>query len=186
MPASGTPAAVPAPGGLTEDDWELLLGRIRAGNCTPFLGAGISAGTLPLGGDIARKWSKEYGYPLDDGHDLARVAQFLAIRRGDAMFPKEEIVQELQGATPDYDADDEPHAMLAELPLRVFMTTNYDDFMSEALQRAGKDVKRDICRWNKSPALQGERRVLKPAFAPTAANPIVFHLHGHLTIPESI
>jgi hypothetical protein len=185
-PATTASEAMTPPGGLTEDDWELLLGRIRAGNCTPFLGAGISAGTLPLGGEIARRWSEEYDYPLDDGHDLARVAQFLAIRRNDAMFPKEAIVEELGDASPDFESDDEPHAMLAELPLRVFMTTNYDDFMSVALQRAGKDVKRDICRWNRSPALQEERRVLKPAFAPTPANPIVFHLHGHLSVPESI
>ena len=185
-PATAASEALTPPGGLTEDDWELLLGRIRAGKCTPFLGAGISAGTLPLGGDIARKWSERYDYPLEDAHDLARVAQFLAIRRNDAMFPKEAIVEELDDATPDFEVEDEPHAMLAELPLRVFMTTNYDDFMSEALQRAGKDVKRDICRWNRSPALQEQRRVLKPAFVPSPAAPIVFHLHGHVSVPESI
>lgn len=174
------------PGGLTDDDWELLLGRVRAGNCTPFLGAGISVGTLPLGSDIARKWSAEYGYPLDDLNDLARVAQFLAIRRADAMFPKEEIVEELRVPPPEFEAEDEPHAILAELPLPVFMTTNYDDFMTEGLRRAGKEPRREICRWNRSPALQGQRPVLTTAFTPTAANPIVFHLHGHVSVPESI
>jgi hypothetical protein len=171
---------------LTDDDWDLLIGRIRAGNCTPFLGAGISAGALPLGSDIARKWSAEYDYPLDDANDLARVSQFLAIRLNDAMFPKEEIVAELRVPTPDFDAEDEPHGILAELPLPVYMTTNYDDFMTEGLRHAGKDPRREVCRWNRNPALQGQRPVLTPAFAPTAANPIVFHLHGHLTLPESI
>lgn len=184
MPGSGASPA--PPGGLTDDDWALLLGRIRAGNCTPFLGAGVNAGTLPLGSDIARSWSGEYGYPLDDDHDLARVAQFIAIRRNDGMFPKEAIVQELQGALPDFGAENQPHALLADLPLPVFMTTNYDDFMAQALQRAGKDVKREICRWNRSPALLAERPVLTSSFAPTPANPIVFHLHGHVSVPESI
>jgi len=175
------------PGGLTDDDWEVLLGRIKAGNCTPFLGAGVSAGTLPLGADVARRWSAKYGYPLDDQHDLARVAQFLAIRRNDAMFPKEAIVQELvSAAPPDFDADDEPHAILAELPLPVFMTTNYDDFMFQALSATGKDPKRDVCRWNRSPALAAARAVLTPAFAPTPASPIVFHVHGHVEVAESI
>jgi hypothetical protein len=184
-PALPSPDA-PPPGGLTEDDWELLLGRIRAGNCTPFLGAGVHAGVLPLGSEVARKWSREYGYPLDDTYDLARVAQFLAIRRNDAMFPKEEIVETLGDVDPDFRGRDEPHAILADLPLPVFMTTNYDDFMFQALQHAGKDPKWEICRWNRSPALQAQRPVLTPAFTPTEANPVVFHLHGHLTVPESI
>jgi hypothetical protein len=185
-PPSVSEQGAPPPGGLTEDDWDLLLGRIRAGNCTPFLGAGITAGTLPLGADIARRWSEDYDYPLDDTNDLARVSQFLAIRRNDAMFPKEELVEEFRMPAPDFDADDEPHIALAELPLPVFMTTNYDDFMFEGLTRVGKDPKRDICRWNRSPALEAQRPVLTPAFTPTAANPIVFHLHGHVSLPESI
>ena len=184
--STSTSAAAVPPGGLTDDDWSLLIGRIRAGNCTPFLGAGVSFGTLPLGADIARKWSEQYGYPLDDAHDLARVAQFLAIRRNDGMFPKEAIVEELRRGPPDFSASEEPHACLADLPLPVFMTTNYDDFMVQALQAAGKEPKRDICRWNDSPALQAQRRVLTPAFTPTPANPIVFHLHGHVSVPESI
>jgi SIR2-like domain len=184
LSASGSPVL---PGGLTEDDWELLLGRIKAGSCTPFLGAGVSAGTLPLGSDVARKWASAYGYPLDDSHDLARVAQFLAVRMTDAMFPKEGICEELLSvAQPDFTRKDEPHGMLAELPLPVFMTTNYDDFMVTALELARKDPKREICRWNRSPALKEARPVLTQSLVPTAANPIVFHLHGHVSIPESI
>lgn len=185
-PPSLVDADAPQPSGLTDDDWEVLLGRIRAGNCTPFLGAGVNAGTLPLGSDIAKRWSVKYGYPLDDAHDLARVAQFLAIRRNDAMFPKEAIVAELLAADAPDLAGDEPHAVLAQLPLPVFMTTNYDDFMADALRAAGKDPKSDVCRWNRSPALTGERPVLRSAFAPMPAAPIVFHLHGHVRLAESI
>ena len=28
--------------GLTERDWEILLTRVKAGRCTPFLGAGAA------------------------------------------------------------------------------------------------------------------------------------------------
>ena len=74
---------------LEEKDWTMLLRRIEKGKCTPFLGAGACYGSLPLGGDIARKWAADYGYPLGDCNDLVRVAQFLAVQN-DPMFPKEE------------------------------------------------------------------------------------------------
>ena len=65
---------------LADHQWELLLRRISKGECTPFLGAGASAGTLPLGGAIAQSWAEEHGYPLDDVYDLARVSHYLAIK----------------------------------------------------------------------------------------------------------
>ncbi len=174
-------------GGLVDDDWELLLQRIKSGSCTPFLGAGACAGTLPLGAEIAEKWAADYEYPLSDSDDLARVAQFLAVRRNDAIFPKERLSADFQGrGPPDFARPGEPHATLAALPLPVYMTTNYDDFMLAALERAGKQPKRELCRWNRSPALKEQRPVLTPAFKPTAEAPVVFHLHGHLSIPESI
>ena len=171
---------------ITPREWQRLLARIGGGHCTPFLGAGACAGTLPLGGDVARRWAKEEDYPLEDDWDLPRVAQFVSVN-GDPMWPKEKICQELRGiGPPDFDRPGEPHAVLAELPIPIYVTTNYDDFMVQALQAAGKEPKRDICRWNDSPALQAQRRVLTPAFTPTPANPIVFHLHGHVSVPESI
>src|SRR5215207_7948168 len=172
---------------MTEDDWQLLIDRIKSGHCTPFLGAGACADTLPLGADVARRWAQRYGYPLEDTHDLAAVAQFLGVHRDDAMFPKDRIKVELEEhGPPDFMAEDEPHDVLAELPIPVFMTTNYDDFMTQALRRRGKDPKREICRWNRSPAIKTEPTVLGPSFAATPANPVVFHLHGHLDVPESL
>ena len=118
------------PSRLEERDWDILLRRIRDGKCTPFLGAGVNAGVLPLGSDIARQWAAQYKYPLEDGTDLARVAQFLAVSSRDKMFPKEEIVKSFEGvAPPDFSAHDDPQGALADLPLPVYMSTNYDDFM---------------------------------------------------------
>jgi SIR2-like domain len=173
--------------GLSEDDWQLLLGRIKSGNCTPFLGAGACAGTLPLGGDVAARWAREFDYPLGDARDLARVAQFLAVRMGDAMAPKERISEEFRRfSEPAVTGDGEPHSVLAELPLPIFITTNYDGFMANALRRARKDPQSEICRWNRSPAVKGEPVVLTSGFAPTPARPVVFHLHGRLEVPESL
>jgi hypothetical protein len=146
----------------------------------------VAAGTLPLGSEIAARWAREYSYPLADGADLARVAQFIAVD-DDPMAPKELLCAELkEHSPPDFGRADEPHAALAELPLPVFITTNYDDLMFGALRANGKDPRREICRWNGSPALAEIPRVLDPGFVPTPANPVVFHLHGHFDVPDSL
>jgi len=172
------------PNTLEERDWKLLLRRIKDGKCTPFLGAGACFGVLPLGREIARKWAQEYHYPLEDTSDLARVAQFLAVEY-DPMFPKEEILRLFENvAPPDFAAPDEPHGVLADLPLPVYMTTNYDGFMVRALKNRNKDPKRELCRWNKY--IKGQSSVFDRGFHPTVANPVVFHLHGHDGLPESL
>jgi hypothetical protein len=68
------------------------------------------------------------------------------------------------------------------------MTTNYDDFMAAALRAAGKEPRRDFCRWNRSPAVLAEPSHLGNANGVplSPANPIVYHLHGHLAVPESM
>ena len=80
-----TETDVPMPRTLQKTDWTLLLKRIREGRCTPFLGAGASYGTLPLGAAIAEDWAKEFGYPLEDSYDLIKVSQFVAVDVEDAM-----------------------------------------------------------------------------------------------------
>jgi hypothetical protein len=173
------------PATLEDEEWEILMNRIREGKCTPFLGAGTCFGTLPLGGVIAKKWAKKHGYPLDDSFDLARVSQFLAVKF-DAVYPKERILQEFFVGVnpPDFRKPDEPHGILAELPLPVYMTTNYDDFMVQALRGNKKDVQTEICRWNKT--IKYQPSVFRKGFRPTATNPVVFHLHGHLDLVNSL
>jgi SIR2-like protein len=176
------------PNTLEEKDWNILLQRIKNGKCTPFLGAGACFGTLPLGANIAQEWAEKYGYPLKDRDSLIRVAQYMAVTQ-DVMIPKEEIIEQFKKVKlPDgfFKAPDEPHGVLADLPLPVYMTTNYDDFMMKALESRYKDPKREMCRWNKlikdQPSIFGSQ----PGFKPTPANPVVFHFHGHNEVPESL
>jgi hypothetical protein len=172
-------------GGLAERDWDFLLRRIRFGKCTPLLGAGVNYGILPLGSEIARQWAEEYEYPLQDKSNLANVAQYLAVQL-DSMFPKEEMVRTISraAAAPDFSTYDEPHIVLADLPLPVYLTTNYDDFMVKALQRRGKDARSELCKWNTY--IFGLPSVFDNGFSPTPANPVVFHLFGHNEVPESL
>jgi len=174
------------PRSLAPKDWTVLLARIREGNCTPFLGAGASFGALPLGGTIAQEWATEHGYPLDDSTDLIRVSQFVAIEMEDAMYPKEELSRRFKNVqAPDFTSPDEPHGFLADLPLPVYITTNYDDFMVKALIARGKRPEQEICRWNSR--LHSIPSVLnRPDYIARPETPLVFHLHGHAGIPESL
>jgi hypothetical protein len=176
---------------MNDDQWALLLGRIAAGKCTPFLGAGASTPTLPMGREIAREWARVHAYPLPDHHDdLARVAQYVGVGVfGDAVAPKERIVERLAShGVPDFSVSDEPHAVLAKLPIPIFITTNYDDFMVRALRAQNKEPRQEICRWNSHPAVQDRPRVVGDDcdYVPTVEEPLVFHLHGHVGVSESL
>jgi hypothetical protein len=181
------------PNMLTDEDWEDLLKRIKHGNCTPFIGAGACVGKIPLGSQIAQKWALAHKYPLNDCSDLSRVAQYLAVTR-DPMIPKEEIRDIIKKHLDEIDIQyfkipDEPHGVLADLPLPVYITTNYDDFMMQALKSRNKKPKQELCRWNQYIRGMKPNREMKPKDSelnPDASNPVVFHFHGCYKTPNSL
>lgn len=171
--------------GMGEDDWNLLLRRIKEDKCTPFLGAGACSPYLPLGNQLAHELAKKYNYPLPDINNLPRVAQFLAIERSDSIFPKDLVIEMFKSCkTPSFSSSDLPHSILAELPLSIYLTTNYDDFMIQALQDNRKKVEYEYCRWNKF--ISKESLNINEDFQPTVDNPLVYHLHGFWDVPESL
>lgn len=175
-PIAIDPAQTGRPPSLSEEVWTVLLQRVRNGTCLPFLGAGASQPSLPLRADIARSWASQYGYPFANTGNLVEVAQFLAVKHQDPLFPKELLAEQNRKlAPPNFREPDEPHALLAELPFPVYMTTNYDDYMERALKAHYRDVRRQTCVWND--AILDETELERE---PSVPNPIVFHLHGHL------
>lgn len=180
--------------------WLTLVRKIREGQCTPFLGAGASYPALPLGKCLAISLVRRYEAadpanpkkcPLADQTDLAAVTQWVAIDSGDSGIPKlllADLIKERN--PPDFNDPTEPHRVLADLPLPLYLTTNYDDFMFSALRRAqlqpsaGRvpilSVHQDYCRWTdklmeENPSLFDDRE-----FKLSPAHPVVFHLHGHI------
>lgn len=171
---------------LNDKDWERLIGRIKEGKCTPILGAGACYGHLPLGADIAKDWSAKYSYPFKESEDdLPKVAQFLAVDQ-DAMFPKEEIVKKFRNLKqPDYTEPNEPHALLADFGLPLYITTNYDSFMFQALLNRKFKPIQEVCRWNS--ILRKKQSVFDDRnFKLSKETPLVYHLHGNLEELESI
>jgi hypothetical protein len=172
----------------TFDDfiWQRLIRSIANGTCTPFIGSGASMGSAPLHSEIARMWAKEFSYPLADPNNLPRVSQFLAVRY-DPLFSKEQLKKLYTGLEmPDFSEPDEPHRILAELPLPIYITTNYDDFLVQALRSQDRSPELELCRWNvfikDHPSVFEEDSY----FEPSPSEPIVFHLYGHVNTPESL
>lgn len=177
---------------VTDLPWKDLFKRVDRGECTPFIGAGASAGTLPLAAGLARELVAEderdtrNRCPLPDHADLARVCQYLAVTHKDANFPKDRIAERITNlGRPDFGKVGEPHATLAQLPLPVYLTTNYDDFMITALRRRVAGARREVARWRKS-LLNEEDSAFDAGYTPTPQDPVVFHLHGHTGIPRTM
>lgn len=182
--------------GLTDDDWDTLLKRIRDAKCTPVIGRGACSARPPEGCDPAQwkfeypinpemcqSWAKEVGYPFSNP-ELDRVAQFAGIRR-DPSVPKERIQKLFAAAKPpDFTVLHEPHRILAALPIPVYLTTNFDNFLFQALTQKperDKDPKVRLCRWNKN--IDEDKALLAE---PTVANPLVYHFLGRSDCLESL
>ena len=58
--------------------------------------------------------------------------------------------------------------------------------MFEALKYRGKDPKLEICCWNDSIGKISSSVFQDAEFKPSSMNPVVYHMHGHLTIPPSL
>jgi hypothetical protein len=147
------------------------------------VGAGASDGVVRLASQIAEDWAAKYDYPIVDSNNLARVAQYLAIKEY-ADFPKEQMEDELRRNT-EANLQDTPYPILAELPFSTYITTNYDDLLVRAL-RPNKDPQVDYCRWNNFDELGTDRPSIKRGYKPSIAQPLVYHLHGSVTWPESL
>jgi hypothetical protein len=76
--------------------------------------------------------------------------------------------------------ENEIHHLLAGLPFSLYVTTNVDDFMEQALQHKGRPPRREGPRWVPQPGVP--KYALSPE--PSEAEPVVFHLNGYDGDPD--
>lgn len=172
---------------MDEVDWARLVDQVGDGECTPFLGAGACHGTLPTGTELSQMWAADHEYPLEDSHDLPRVMQYAAIRTRDAVSVKRRLARAMADKDPpDFTDPAEPHGLLARLPLPVYLTTNYDDFMVRALRHARKEPSSAICRWDRDAVAPDDVFATDQGFNPRPEEPLVYHLHGSFQEPRSL
>jgi len=176
---------------LDEAYWTHLIANIVNKKCIPFIGQEVHPPWIDLDKDIASKWSKKYGYPLEDSQQLSRVAQFLAIDKTDEMLPKVLLSGDLARiSAPPFSSrefETTPYAVLADLGLPIYMTTNYDLFMEEAIKSRRKvEPVSEFCRWNKDLLSIPSMFDKDSTYKPTESRPLVFHLLGDVNTPQSM
>ena len=97
---------------------------------------------------------------------------------------------------PDFSLDEfrnTPPAVLADLNLPIYFTTNYDHFIEEALKSRGKEPVTDFCRWSEDLVDYANENEINPqiykegsGYKPKPKNPLVYHLYGDIDHPSSM
>jgi hypothetical protein len=194
--------------------WPALLRHIEGERCTPIIGLGAVEWLLGSSRQIAQRWAETYNFPMapHEREDMPQVAQYLAVNQ-DRMFPRDELLDHVKrelllryGDTVPDDFQDaeldvllaevgrlhrekdpaDPHRVLAELDLPIYISTTPGNLLEAALRAAGKEPVCEICRWNKD--LEGLASVfeIEPGYRPTPQRPLVYHLFGRLQEPDSL
>jgi hypothetical protein len=198
------------------DKWPALLGAINRGKCVPILGPGLYEPMIGSWREMAASLADKFNFPLSSYQRdiLPAVAQFILVNQDfDTLFDTvggmmRKAIQARFAAdlpdplkTPSADllklfsaggskmrlADEkEQHKFLASLPLPIYITTNYDNLLFDALKEAGKDPQMVICPWNEMIEGMDNTFYADPAYEPSVEKPLVYHLFGHLSLPESM
>jgi hypothetical protein len=196
------------------EKWPSLLDNIRDGKCTPILGPGLTEFLLGSRRQIARSWAEAHSYPLapDACEQLAQVSQYLEVNQSESFLRdklaeyargevleryRDELPEELHGASLNdlisaagalQRAHDpaEPHRVLAQLPLPLYLTATFNNLLAEALTEADKDPQVELCRWNEYVESLPSLYDKEPDYLPDKDRPLVYHLFGHLQDLRSI
>lgn len=198
------------------DKWPTIVSSIRGEQCTPILGPGLYEPLIGSWQEMASALSDQFNFPLADflRSSLPNVTQYVSVSQDlntlymyvDAMIRtalQSRFAADLSDAlkTPDANLLDllalcgararerdvaEQHRVLASLPIRIYVTTNYDNLMAEALKEAGKAPEVVICPWREGLMLDESVYDREPGYLPTKERPLVYHLFGHLSLPDSM
>ncbi len=78
---------------------------------------------------------------------------------------------------PAFTGATDPMLILADLPFKTILTTSPFTFAEDALRRAGKRPRTEVCRWRKD--LQDSiASIIDDDYDPSAHEPLVYHLLG--------
>jgi hypothetical protein len=197
------------------EKWPSLLRGIQSGRCTPIIGPGLNDPLLGSVRDLAQRWADELEYPLaaHQRESLPQVAQYRTIDQS-RFTAEDEWLAHLRAAihrhsnlSPELKSanlplgklfesarqqllekdESESYKVLAQIPSRVFITANTDVLLEMALREAGKEPLSMVCPWREfNEASNAYASSGDNDFDPTPERPLVYHLFGLLTQPESL
>ena len=121
----------------------------------------------------------------------------MAIKQGNDDFPKDILSREIKNVQiPNFylgEYRNTPPAVLADLNLPIYITTNYDHIIEEALKSRGKEPISDFCRWSEDLVEYANENEINSKlydkdadYKATSANPLVYHLYGDIDHPSSL
>jgi hypothetical protein len=171
-----------------------LVDKLKGGKTILFIGAAVHAAppdgspfeypedqTPPLAGALAEKLAKECDFqeqfPGESSRDLQRVSLCFETTPGLGRRTLVDCLDKYLGT------GREPSPvlqMLATMPFRIIVTTNYDRLLDDALTRADKNPFRIV--YNPTIGEPAEDM----ADDPTSERPLVFMMHGVLDQRDSI
>jgi hypothetical protein len=96
-----------------------------------------------------------------------------------------DLVQELEYPRLATGKED-PLRILARLPLPIYVTTSYHDFVERALLAEKKHPVTQVCFWSGQPLNIAPEHKENKDFVPTADAPLVYHLFGFERYPTSM
>jgi hypothetical protein len=105
------------------------------------------------------------------------------MRTQEALFS--EIVQQLD--YPRYpEGVDDPLRLLAKLPLKIYVTTSYYNFMERALEAENKKPRTMVCFWSGGKLSAKPEHSPDPLYEPSDTEPAVYHLYGLEDYPQTL
>jgi hypothetical protein len=81
------------------------------------------------------------------------------------------------------------HRVLASKPFQIYITVNPDDLMEDALREVNRCPQSEYARWNRQITATNQYKLLseeRPDYVPSVQHPLVYHLFGRLSVPESL
>jgi hypothetical protein len=78
---------------------------------------------------------------------------------------------------PRFSGQDDPLLLMANLPFKTILTTSPLTFIEDALRRAGKKPRTEVCRWTKDLA-DSIDTAIDDGYQPNDREPLVYHLLG--------
>ena len=79
----------------------------------------------------------------------------------------------------------DPLLTVASLPFKTILTTSPYTFVEDALRRAGKSPRTEVCRWRQD-LKDSIKSVIDDEYEPTEKSPLVYHLLGLDRYPDSL
>ena len=122
---------------------------------------------------------------LTDETDAAELA-FINELREEVNYTFSDVVNELDFPRCFHDQREDPLRILARLPIKIYITTSYHDFVEKELQAAGKNPQSRLCYWNGKPDNLQPEHTPDPQYWPSVNTPLVYHLLGMEQYPPSM